>query len=344
MSYWLRVLALYALAEAVMQLFFYILINLFITERVTIPEHHVVMWMFQCLFIVPIWLLAQMVYRQSIFSQIVIHAVFYVIYCYVWFGPVQDAFVFLYNQLQEITRPVSDRQAAVPDRSTEFSYLRHQLLKHSFRLAWFYVAAFFYKYRQEEKQRIELALANKELQLKTLKWHLNPSFYFKTIHHLKQVAQVQPFNAVEPILQLSKTMEYVIYEAKEKLIAVKKELVFLENYIQLLNVQEKNNCRIVLSTGNNYGSLAIAPLLLNALLDELMALSSKNEQTEYVLHITFHGNNMHISITMQKALPLLLSPGSTILNQLEQQYKDRFTYHQSNNKNSSELILQLDEV
>jgi hypothetical protein len=56
-----------------------------------------------------------------------------------------------------------------------------------------------------------------------LKWHLNPSFYFKTIGHLQQVAKEKPGDATVPILQLAKVMEYVIYEAKEKLIDVKKE-------------------------------------------------------------------------------------------------------------------------
>lgn len=335
---------LYALAEAAMQLFFYILINHFRTPRVSIPEHHAVMWVFQCLFILPIWLLAKLLYRQPVIIQIVLHAVFYVIYSYAWFGPVQDAFVFFYSQLQEITRSISDRHAAVPDRGSEYSYLKHQLLKHSFRLSWFYVAAFFFNYRREEQQRMELAVANKELQLKTLKWHLNPSFYFKTIHYLQQVALQQPFNAVDPILQLSKTMEYVIYEAKEKLIAVKKELLFLENYIQLLNGQEENNCRIILSTQGNYKSLAITPLLLNTLLDELMAVKSKNQPTEYFLCITFRGNKIHIGISTQNTLPPLIAPGSVMYQQLNEQYTGRFSYHHGDNKNSSELIIQLDEV
>ena len=60
--------------------------------------------------------------------------------------------------------------------------------------------------RDEEKKKIELAVSNKELQLKLLKWHLNPSFYFKTIKHLQQSAAVKPSDATEPILQLAKVI------------------------------------------------------------------------------------------------------------------------------------------
>ena len=76
-------------------------------------------------------------------------------YSYCWFGPVQDVIGFLYNHLQEITRAANDRQVPYLDRGNEFSYINYQLLKHAFRLSWFYLAAYFYNYRAEEKKRTE---------------------------------------------------------------------------------------------------------------------------------------------------------------------------------------------
>ena len=197
-NYWLKVFALYALAEACVQLLFFFILNNFGTRRIGIIEFHLVMWVFQCLLIWPIWWVAWSVRQRSLIIQIGVNISFYVVYSYAWFGPVQDAIGFIYNNLQELTRSAGDRQEGYLDRGNEYSYLNYQLLKHAFRLSWFYLAAYFYNYRLEEKKRLELAVANRELQLKMLKWHLNPSFYFKTINHLRQVANDKPLNEPPP--------------------------------------------------------------------------------------------------------------------------------------------------
>ncbi len=228
-SYWLRVFALYALAEACIQLLLFVIVNNFRSKPISLIEFHLLMWIFQCLLIWPIWAVAWSVRNKKIIVQILVNLGFYIMYSYVWFGPVQEMIGFLYDNLQQVTRTESNRLKATLDNGTQDTYLNYQLLKHAFRLSWFYLAAYFFNYKQEEKKRIELATANRELQLKMLKWHLNPSFYFKTIGHLQQVAKDKPQNAVAPILQLAKVMEYVIYEAKEKAIDVKKEIQFLNN-------------------------------------------------------------------------------------------------------------------
>ena len=184
--YWLKVFAFYTLMEAFIQLLFLVTLNYFGDNRISIPEYHLVMLFFQCLLIWPIWWVAWLVRGKTILVQVAVNLAFYVAYSFFWFGPVQDIIEGLYNQFQGLTRPLHDRQAAYLDRGYDYSFLSYQLLKHAFRLSWFYLANYFYNYRLEEKQRIGLALFNRELQMKLLKWHLNPSFYFRTIAYLQQ--------------------------------------------------------------------------------------------------------------------------------------------------------------
>ncbi len=304
-SYWLKVFALYALAEACVQLIFFIILNNFGTRRISIIEFHLVMWIFQCILIWPIWWVASKAVNQSITVQIFVNLVFYAFYSWCWFGPVQQLIGFFYNHLQEITRAVSERQVAVLDSGKESSYLNYQLLKHTFRLSWFYLAAYFYNYLQEEKQRNALALSNKELSLKMLNWHLNPSFYFKTIEHLQTVADKMPQNATGPILQLAKVMEYVIYETRERLIDVKKEIQFLHNYTQLLNQQE-NKLKLVLAVSGEYESLKIQPLLLAGFIDKILSESGCMHTTYQTINLKFSPRQMEFYITEQSERHVLL--------------------------------------
>ncbi|MGH2553490.1 MAG: histidine kinase [Chitinophagaceae bacterium] len=349
-SYWLKVFVLYALIEACIQLMFYFILNNFGTRRISIIEYHLVMWLFQCLLIWFIWWVAWSVRQKKLVVQILGNIFFYVIYSYCWFGPVQDAIAYLYNNFQEITRPVNDRAVPFLDRGNEYSFLNYQLLKHAFRLSWFFLAAYFYNYRLEERKRMELAVANKELQLKSLKWHLNPSFYFKTINHLRKVAAEKPMNAIGPILQLAKVMEYVIYEAKEKLIDVKKEIQFLTNYIQLINRQTDDKVKFELDVAGQQDKLKIAPLILTGFIDKMASEDNMNGETVYKIHLHFSGNEMRllangtpVTTGVKKRTALPLSRGDDLYKRLAELYPDRFSFSYAKNDNQFKLSIKLDE-
>lgn len=344
-NYWLKVFALYALVEACIQLLFLFILNNYGSKRISIIELHLLMWIFQCLLIWPIWWVAWSVSQKKLVFQILINIAFYIVYSYIWFGPVQDAIGFLYNELQAITRNVNDRQVPYLDRGDDYSYLNYQLLKHTFRLSWFFLAAYFYNYRFEEKKRIELAVANRELQLKLLKWHLNPSFYFKTIDHLRQVAASIPKNATVPILQLAKVMEYVIYEAKEKLIDVKKEIQFIGNYIDLVNQQPDNKVEITLSVNGEHEKLKIAPLLLAAFVDNVAVSSNGDNKVFYKMDLQFSGNKMQLKIDSENRNERLSFkfPESELYSRISELYPEKFEITNSTESQSFNLSIRLDE-
>lgn len=342
--YWLKVFVLYALIEACIQLLFFFLLNNFGAKPISIIEIHLIMWFFQCLLIVPIWWVAWRVGNKSIFVQILINVGFYIVYSYVWFGPVQEVIGYLYNHLVQVTRTDNSRMVAVLDNGAIYSYLNYQLLKHAFRLSWFYLAAYFYNYRQEEKMRIELAIANKVLQIKMLKWHLNPSFYFNTLHHLRQVANEKPVNAAAPILQLAKVMEYVIYDAKEKLTDVKKEILFLNNYIQLKNLQIVNYTDFETEVTGEHQKLKIAPLLLTGIIDEIIQAEIVTEKKKYKIQLQFSGIEMQLIVTgnLGQQTKMLILPGGILDMRLKELYPGSFSFHYLDGSNQFKLNLKLD--
>jgi sensor histidine kinase YesM len=230
--YWLKVFGLYVLVEACIQLLFYYLINHYGQETFGNVEFHVIMWFFQCLLIWPIWWVAHALRKKSIALQLIGNLVFFVAYSYLWFYPVQQAIAFLHQHLQLLTRPEGQRLPTTIDNAADFNYVSYQFLKHAFRISWFFFANYFYHYRREESKRIQLDIANKELQLRLLKWHLNPDFYFKTIDYLKNLSATSPASCAKPILQLAHEMEHVIYGKKEKEIDISKEINFLNEYTQ----------------------------------------------------------------------------------------------------------------
>lgn len=294
------------------------------------------MWMFQCVLILPLWWVAWLVSKKRIWLQVVVNIAFYVLYSYIWFGPIQQAIAGVYDAVQHITRPVSDRQAPVLDNGKNSAYLNYQLLKHAFRLSWFYLAAFFYNYRQEEQKRIQLAIVNKELQLKLLKWRLNPSFYFKTIQHLKHAAAVQPADASLPILQLAKVMEYVIYDAREQQVEMGKEIQFLRHYTALVNRQNQHTSIELEHTGR-YDKLLVTPLLLAGLVDNIVEPDNgSHDERKCKMQLSFSDRSLTLLISGVNKKPA----EPPLLNEI---YQGRYHSEYAAGK-GYQLQMQLDEA
>jgi hypothetical protein len=338
--YWLKVFGLYALTEACIQLLFNFILNNFSSRPVSNLEFHVIMWVFQCVMILPIWWVAHSVRKRNIIIQVFINLLFFFAYSYFWFGVIQDTIYFLHQHLQEITRPKINRLQTPADSSVSY-----QLLKHSFRLSWFFVADYFYIYQREEEQRLQLAVANKELELKLLKWHLNPDFYFETINQLKQLSVTSPVNCTRPILHLAKVMEYVIYESRENFISMSKEIYFLNDYVELINRQESHAARFTIITQGVYDKLKIAPLLLAGVIDKIVSFNNGAVQNEYAIRLQFLNNTMLLRINgeMMKSGYNFFDANDSLYKRLTELYDNKFSYRVMPANDCVELSLQLNE-
>jgi len=343
-NYWLKVFGFYALFEGCIQLLYNYLLNEYGKRPISNLEFHGLMWLFQCILIWPIWWVAWSVYKRKVVIQVAVNLAFFVVYSIFWFGPVQDIIQNLHQGLQQVTRNPVDRIITPVDAAADL--LPYQLLKHTFRLSWFFLANYLYHYRREEQQRMELAVANKDLQLKLLKWHLNPGFYFKTIDHLRALSSKSPASCTRPILQLAKVMEYVIYEAKEKMIDVSKEIHFLDGYVQLINQQPGHTAHFTLRSEGSTDRLKVPPLLLAGFIDRIAA-ENYAEHSTYDMQLQFSGNNMSFIIQgdlNRNEHPFFGQGNEDVLyRRFRELYEDRFTYRISSNKKFFELNVRLNE-
>lgn len=289
--YWLKVYLLYIAFEACVQLFFFLTLNIY-SRRISDIELHFIMWLFQSVFVLPIWYVGYLFRQKAIWLQVIANTVFFIGYTFFWYDLAMGWLAQLHVQLQEITQPgKSDKIIAVVDTWSAFYY---QLLKHAWRLGWFFVADFFYHYKKEEKQRLELIVANKELQLGLIKWHLNPAFYFKTIETIAKRAESSPAACSGLILNLSKVMEYVIYRSGEKMIPVAEEIAFLQNYLSLQNLDKESgsNCQITVS--GDHSNLLVIPLLLVSLYESQLPME-KDGDKDKCMTISFSGHVMKVN-------------------------------------------------
>lgn len=338
--YWIRVYLLYIAFEACVQLFFYLTLNIFDSLRVSDPETHLLMWLFQCVLLLPIWYIAYLFRKKAVWIQIITNFSFFIIYTLFWYGPAMEWLGALHDQLQQITTPdKTKRIAAVVDT---WRLLYYQILKHAWRIGWFFVADFLYNYRKEEKQRLSLLVANKELQLSLIKWHLNPDFYFKTINTIAGKAKQSPAACSELILNLSKVMEYVIYRSREKLIPVKEEISFLQNYISLQNLDNKPGHDLKVSVSGDHSNLSIIPLLLVSLLEGRVRDRNYDGSVKGSIDISFSDQTMKVNgESMQADRNDILHPSLQL--RLQEFYGNKYRFTNDTGKTAC-FEIQLNET
>lgn len=102
----------------------------------------------------------------------------------------------------------------------------------------------------------------KEAELKLLKAQLNPHFLFNTMNNLYGLSVVKSDKLPDLMLKLSDLLRYSLYDTREPLVNLEKELKYLTNYIALERIRLEAQTEIGLNITGEAGGLRIAPMLL----------------------------------------------------------------------------------
>jgi sensor histidine kinase YesM len=98
-------------------------------------------------------------------------------------------------------------------------------------------------------------------ELKALRSQLNPHFLFNSLNNLYSLTRKKSDLAPAMVLKLSDVLRYVIYDAETSLISLRKELDFLNKYIEIQKLRLESDFRVQVDVQGDPGQLQIAPLL-----------------------------------------------------------------------------------
>jgi len=92
------------------------------------------------------------------------------------------------------------------------------------------------------------------------------------------------------ILKLSDLMSYIIYDAREELVPLKKELEFIENHIDLERIRVSNRVDTNFVSDENLWQYNIAPLLFTPFIENAFKYVSSQENQNAFIDIRFSEN------------------------------------------------------
>lgn len=99
-------------------------------------------------------------------------------------------------------------------------------------------------------------------ELSLLKSQINPHFFFNTLHTIYALSDSNTGTAKDAIYTLSHMMRYVLYETKNDLTSLEKEIKFMEDYIKLMRLRLQDNVQVIFEKQAVMKDFEIAPMLL----------------------------------------------------------------------------------
>lgn len=144
--------------------------------------------------------------------------------------------------------------------------------------SWFSVNELQRRLLQTEKEKVQI-------ELKALRSQINPHFFFNTLNSIYSMSLEKDDRLPNTVLQLSELMRYFLYESREELVPLGKELTVLKDYISLEQLRSGKSLDLSVDIRGNTAELLIAPLLLITFVENAFKHGAKGETGKTFIHL-----------------------------------------------------------
>lgn len=138
---------------------------------------------------------------------------------------------------------------------------------------------FLFKSIRDDHRMKSLEKQTSEAELAYLKHQINPHFFMNTLNNIHALIDIDKDKAQKTVLELSKIMRYVLYDASLPSVPLEKEIHFLSNYIELMKIRYTEQVDIRISLPDEIPNTQIPPLLFISFLENAFkhGISYKSE-------------------------------------------------------------------
>ncbi len=224
--------------------------------------------------------------------------------------------------------------------------------KYVLKLSAFYALKFYFEYRKAERQRIRLAVINKDMQLNLLKQQLSPHFYFNTLNNLYGLARSNNEKLSQALRQLSNIMRYVIIDCNQPKVLLEQEIRFLESYIALEKLRYEQNTVIEMKVEGNVnlpagqaGGQTILPLLLIQFVENAFKHGMKEKSEKNWMKVNLQISNNELLFRVENSYYAASAAGGIGINSvrhiLDLQYEGKHDMKMLHEDNRFSVTLKL---
>jgi sensor histidine kinase YesM len=178
--------------------------------------------------------------------------------------------------------------------SSAFSYFILFFIWSLIYFVYHYVA----KSRKQQMDTLQLESLVKELELKTIKAHINPHFIFNSLNSIRALVDENPERARKAITELSSILRSSMQADKSEAVAFEKELFIVKDYLALENMRFEDRLKIEYQVDVDTLALPVPPMMLQTLVENAIKHGINKQILGGVVRIisTIKGNFHELSV------------------------------------------------
>ena len=155
---------------------------------------------------------------------------------------------------------------------------------------------YFYHYieksRRQQLDTLKLESLVKELELKTIKSHINPHFIFNALNSIRALIDENPNRARDAITELSTILRSSMQAEKLETVPFKKELNIVKDYLALEHIRFEDRLKVEYHIDEDTLDQPVPPMMLQTLVENAIKHGIGREVRGGVIKIVsdFNGN------------------------------------------------------
>ena len=115
---------------------------------------------------------------------------------------------------------------------------------------------------EEKKHLAQLKEQSLKQELDYLRYQVNPHFIMNTLNNIHALVDIDPEQAKDSIVDMSRMMRYLLYESDNHCVSLNSAIIFLKKYLNLMKLRYMDAVNINLDVPSSCGEdVALVPLV-----------------------------------------------------------------------------------
>ena len=120
----------------------------------------------------------------------------------------------------------------------------------------------YFQSEEEKKHLAHLKEQSLKQELDYLRYQINPHFVMNTLNNIHVLVDIDPEQAKDSIVDMSRMMRYLLYESDKPYVSLNNAVVFLKKYLNLMKLRYSDNVTINLDVPEDtHEDIVLGPLL-----------------------------------------------------------------------------------
>lgn len=165
----------------------------------------------------------------------------------------------------------------------------------------YYFYHYMVKSRKQQLDTLKLESLVRELELKTIKAHINPHFIFNALNSIRALIDEDPERARDAVTHLSNILRSSMQAEKLETVPLEKELNIVKDYLALEYIRFEDRLKIEYKINDDTLNQPVPPMMLQTLVENAIKHGIGKQVNGGMVKVTSDFSNDYHQLTVQNS-------------------------------------------